>query len=218
MKFTFLTLFPNFITPYFEDSILKRAIEAKKIKIEALNIRDYSKNRHKKVDDTPYGGGSGMVMSCQPVYDAIQAAKRKNRGAKVIMMSPAGKRFTQKEAQRLSSEKGLIFVCGRYEGIDQRVIDLCVDEELSLGDFVLTGGELPALSMADSIGRLLPGVLGDAHSAIEESFSDELEGQLEYPQYTKPEVFKKKHVPEILLSGNHAAIAKWRKENRRSCP
>jgi tRNA (guanine37-N1)-methyltransferase len=218
MRFDFLSLFPHFILPYFEDSILKRAIEKNLIQVQVTNIRDFSENRHKKVDDTPYGGGSGMVMSCQPLYDAIQSVKKKARNSRVIYLSPAGKRFTQKDAERLSHEKGLILVCGRYEGIDQRIIDLLIDEELSIGDFVLTGGELPALSIVDSVARLLPGVLGDAHSAVEESFSDHLDGMIEYPHYTKPELFKRKRVPEVLLSGNHAAIEKWRKENRRQAP
>jgi tRNA (guanine37-N1)-methyltransferase len=215
MRFDILTLFPSLVQPYFEDSILKRAIAAKKIKVVVHNIRDYSTERHHKVDDTPYGGGAGMVMACQPLYDAIKAVKKLNKGP-VLYMSPCGTRFTQKKAVSLAkSKKGIILLCGRYEGIDQRIIDTLVDEEISLGDFVLTGGELPALSIVDAVARLLPGVLGDNESANEESFSEALEGLLEYPHYTKPEVFKKKKVPAILLSGNHSAIKKWRMENRR---
>lgn len=217
MRFDILTLFPGLVQPYFEDSILKRAIAAKKIKVTVHNIRDYSTERHHKVDDTPYGGGAGMVMACQPLYDAIKAVKKLNKGP-VLYMSPCGKRFTQTKAEELSkkySKKGLILLCGRYEGIDQRVIDLLVDEEISIGDFVLTGGELPALTVVDAVARLLPGVLGDNESANEESFSTALEGMLEYPHYTKPETFKRKKVPPVLLSGNHAAIKKWRMAERR---
>jgi tRNA (guanine37-N1)-methyltransferase len=218
MRFDILTLFPGLVQPYFEDSILKRAIAAKKIEVVVHNIRDYSTERHHKVDDTPYGGGAGMVMACQPLYDAIKAAKKLNKGP-VLYMSPCGKRFTQTKAEELSkkySKKGLILLCGRYEGIDQRVIDLLVDEEISVGDFVLTGGELPALTIVDAVARLLPGVLGDNESANEESFSTALEGMLEYPHYTKPETFKRKKVPPVLLSGNHAAIKKWRMSERRN--
>ncbi len=223
MRFDILTLFPNLVAPYFTDSILKRAIESGKIEIGIHNIRDYSTSRHKKVDDTPYGGGSGMLMACQPLYDAIKSVKKLNTGP-VIYMSPVGQRFNQKKAlewmkiglkQRKNSKKGLILLCGRYEGIDQRIIDLLVDEEVSLGDFVLTGGELAALTMIDAVARLLPGVLGDENSIHEESFGEALEGMLEYPHYTKPEIFKGKKVPAVLTSGNHALIAKWRKEQRR---
>lgn len=217
MRFDILTLFPKLVLPYFEDSILKRAIAAKKITVAAHDIREYSAERHHKVDDSPYGGGPGMVMVCQPLYDAIKAVKKLNKGP-VIYMNPSGARFTQKKAAALAqkySKKGLILLCGRYEGIDQRVIDLLVDEEISIGDFVLTGGELPAVTIVDAVARLLPGVLGDDSSASEESFSDTLEGMIEYPQYTKPEVFKRKKVPPVLLSGHHAAIKKWRMENRR---
>lgn len=223
MRFDILTLFPDLVLPYFKDSILKRAVEAGKITVAVHNIRDYSTARHKKVDDTPYGGGSGMLMACQPLFDAIKAVKKLNTGP-VVYMSPVGQRFTQKKAlkwakiglnQRKNSKKGLIFVCGRYEGIDERIIELLIDEEISLGDFVLTGGELPALTMVDAVARLLPGVLGDDNSAHEESFSDALEGMLEYPHYTKPETFKGKSVPPILLSGNHAEIKKWRTAHRR---
>ncbi|QQR55545.1 tRNA (guanosine(37)-N1)-methyltransferase TrmD [Candidatus Peregrinibacteria bacterium] len=223
MRFDILTLFPKLVQPYFEDSILKRAIEAGHITVAVHNIRDYSKERHHKVDDTPYGGGSGMLMACQPLYDAIKAIKKLNTGP-VLYMSPVGQRFTQKKALELAesglaarknSKKGLILLCGRYEGIDERIIELLVDEEISIGDFVLTGGELPALTIVDAVARLLPGVLGDEQSAHEESFSDALEGMLEYPHYTKPESFKGKKVPPVLLSGNHAEIAKWRRAHRR---
>lgn len=218
MRFDILTLFPSLVLPYFEDSILKRAIEAGHIMVAVHDIRDYSTDKHKKTDDTPYGGGAGMVMACQPLFDAIQAAKRKNKGP-VVYLSPGGKRLTQKKVELLAtlpkSKKGLILLCGRYEGIDQRVIDTLVDEELSIGDYVLTGGELGALVLVDAVSRLLPGVLGAHESAKEESFSEALEGMLEYPHYTKPELYKKQRVPEVLLSGNHAAIQKWRMSHRR---
>jgi len=215
MRFDILTLFPSLVLPYFEDSILARAIKSKKISVHVHNIRDFSKDKHKKVDDTPYGGGDGMVMACQALYDAIKAVKKLNKGP-VIYMSPAGKTFNQKKAESLSKKKGVILLCGRYEGIDQRIIDLLIDEEISLGEFVLTGGELPALCIVDAVARLIPGVLGGKESAKEESFSDTLEGMIEYPHYTKPELFKKKSVPGILLSGDHAKIKAWRMENRRN--
>lgn len=209
MRFDILTLFPSLVLPYFEDSILKRAVTDKKISVHVHNIRDFSKERHKKVDDTPYGGGAGMVMSCQPLFDAIKAAKKKNKGP-VIYLSPVGKRFTQEKAEELAELKGMILLCGRYEGIDQRVIDELVDEEISVGDFVLTGGELPALCVVDAVSRLLPGVLGDDESSEEESFSAATGRMLEYPHYTKPAVYEGLEVPEVLLSGNHGEIARWR--------
>jgi tRNA (guanine37-N1)-methyltransferase len=210
MRFDILTLFPSLVLPYFEDSILKRAIESKKITVQVHDIREYSKDKHKKVDDTPYGGGAGMVMTCQPLFDALKAVKRKNKGP-VIYLSPVGKRFTQEKAEELVQLKGIILLCGRYEGIDQRVIDSLVDEEISIGDFVLTGGELPALCMVDAVSRLLPGVLGAEESNQEESFSASTGRMLEYPHYTKPAIYEGLEVPEVLLSGNHAEIAKWRK-------
>lgn len=209
MRFDILTLFPSLVLPYFEDSILKRAVADKKISVHVHNIRDYSKERHKKVDDTPYGGGAGMVMSCQPLFDAIKAAKKKNKGP-IIYLSPVGKRFTQEKAEELAELDEMILLCGRYEGIDQRVIDELVDEEISVGDFVLTGGELPALCVVDAVSRLLPGVLGDDESSEEESFSAATGRMLEYPHYTKPAVYEGLVVPDVLLSGNHGEIARWR--------
>lgn len=210
MRFDILTLFPSLVLPYFEDSILKRAIKNKKITVEVHDIRNYSKNKHKKVDDTPYGGGAGMVMSCQPLFDAIKAVRRKNKGP-VIYLSPGGQRFNQEKAEKLAELKGIILLCGRYEGIDQRVVEEAVDEEISLGDFVVTGGELPALCVVDAVARLIPGVLGAEESTQEESFSPTMERMLEYPHYTKPAVYKKLKVPGVLLSGNHAEITQWRK-------
>lgn len=212
MRIDVLTLFPNLVLPYFEDSILKRALEEGLLSIHVHNIRDYSENKHKKVDDTPYGGGAGMVMSCQPLFTALRAIKKENSGP-VYTLSPRGETFSQKKAEKLAKSGGFILLCGRYEGIDQRVIDELVDEEISIGDYVLTGGEVAALVIIDTVSRLIPGVLGSEESAEEESFSDALEGKKEYPHYTKPELFEGKAVPKVLLSGNHAQIQKWRREH-----
>lgn len=213
MRFDLLTIFPNIFESYLNESIIKRAIKEKKITIKIHDIRQYSKDRHHKVDDTPYGGGPGMVIAPQPVFDCIKAVKKKNKGP-VIYLSPKGKLLTQPRAEKLfktaSRFKGLILLCGRYEGIDQRIIDLIVDEELSIGKYVLTGGELPAMVIIDVLSRFIPGVLGDKTSTEEESFSKTLKGKKEYPHYTKPPLFKKLAVPKVLLSGNHAAIKKWR--------
>ncbi len=214
MRFDILTLFPNLVLPYFEDSILKRAIESRAIEIHVHDIREWSKDKHKKVDDTPYGGGAGMLMTCQPLFDAIKAVKKLNKGP-VIYMSPAGKRLKQITAEKLSKKKSVILLCGRYEGIDQRVIDSMVDEEISLGDFVLTGGELAACAIVDAISRLIPGVLGADESSEEESFGKALERKKEYPHYTKPAVYEGMKVPDVLISGDHEKIKKWRMKNRK---
>ena len=205
MKFDVLTLFPEMFN-CLNESILGRAIEKDLININLINIRDFSKDKHKKVDDTPYGGGAGMVIKPDVVYDAYQSVKDEN--AKVIYMSPQGKVLNQEKVKSLSKEQHLILLCGHYEGIDQRVLDKIVDEEISIGDYVLTGGEIPAMVLIDSVSRYVEGVL-KADSIKEESFSD---GLLEYPQYTRPEIFEGEKVPEILLSGNHQEIDKWRKE------
>ena len=205
MQFDVLTLFPEMFEPI-KQSILGKAIENEKIKLKLVNIRDFSKDKHKKVDDTPYGGGAGMVMKPDVVYDAYKSVYEEN--AKVIYLSPQGKTLNQKKVEELSKEKHLILLCGHYEGIDQRVIDKIIDEEISIGDYVLTGGEIPAMVLIDSVSRYIDGVLNQ-ESIKEESFS---EGLLEYPQYTRPEVFEGEKVPEILLSGHHENIEKWRKE------
>ena len=205
MKFDVLTLFPEMFSSL-EQSIIGRAVENEKISVNLINIRDFSTDKHKKVDDTPYGGGAGMVMMPDVVDRAYNSIKDKN--AKVIYMSPQGKTLDQKKVEELSKEEHLVILCGHYEGIDQRVIDKIVDEEISIGDYVLTGGELPAMVLIDSVSRYVEGVLKE-ESIKEESFS---EGLLEYPQYTRPENFDGVKVPEILLSGNHQEIAKWRKE------
>ncbi len=205
MKFDVLTLFPEMFDTL-NQSIIGKAKEKQLIDINLINIRDFSKDKHKKVDDTPYGGGAGMVIKPDVVYDAYNSIENKN--AKVIYMSPQGNILNQKKIEDLSKQKHLIILCGHYEGIDQRVLDKIVDEEISIGDYVLTGGELPAMVLIDSISRYIEGVINQ-ESIQEESFSN---GLLEYPQYTRPEVFEGEKVPEILLSGHHKNIEKWRKD------
>lgn len=205
MKFDVLTLFPEMFNSL-NESIIGRAIEKDLININLVNIRDFSKDKHKNVDDTPYGGGAGMVIRPDVVYEAYNSVKAD--GAKVIYMSPQGKVLDQKKVVELSKEKHLILLCGHYEGIDQRVLDEIVDEEISIGDYVLTGGELPAMVLIDSVSRYVEGVISE-DSTSEESFSNNM---LEYPQYTRPEVFNGVKVPEVLLSGHHENIRKWRNE------
>ena len=205
MKFDILTLFPEMFE-ILNQSIIGKAIEKDLINIKVTNIRDFSKDKHKKVDDTPYGGGAGMIMKPDVVYDAYKSVKDKN--AKVIYMSPQGKTLNQKKVEELAKESHLIILCGHYEGIDQRVLDKIVDEEISIGDYVLTGGEIPAMVLIDSVSRYVEGVI-KKDSIKEESFSN---GLLEYPQYTRPEVFEGIKVPDVLLSGHHENIEKWRKE------
>ena len=205
MKFNVLTLFPEMFD-CLEHSIVGRAKQSGKVYINLINIRDFSKSKHKKVDDTPYGGGAGMVIMPNVVYDAYSSIKNKN--AKVIYVSPQGKLLTQSKVTSLAKEEELTILCGHYEGIDERVLTEIVDEEISIGDYVLTGGELPAMVLIDAVSRYVDGVLKE-DSIKEESFSNNL---LEYPQYTRPEVFMDMKVPEILLSGHHKNIDKWRKE------
>ena len=205
MKYSVLTLFPEMFK-IIETSIIGKAIEKDLINIDLINIRDFSKDKHKKVDDTPYGGGAGMVIRPDVVYDAYKSIKDEN--ATVIHLSPKGKVLNQDLVKTLSKKEHIILLCGHYEGIDQRVIDEIVDEEISIGDYVLTGGELPALVLIDSVSRYIEGVLS-RESITEESFTDNM---LEYPQYTRPEIFHGVRVPEVLTSGNHQNIEKWRKE------
>ena len=205
MKFDVLTLFPEMFEPV-KQSIIGRAVENKLIDINLINIRDFSKEKHKKVDDTPYGGGAGMVIMPDVVYDAYKSLN--DEKAKVIYMSPQGKVLNQKMVEELSKQEHLILLCGHYEGIDQRVIDKIVDEEISIGDYVLTGGEIPAMVLMDSVCRYVEGVI-KKDSISEESFS---QGLLEYPQYTRPEVFMGEKVPDVLLSGHHENIRKWRRK------
>ncbi len=203
MKFNILTLFPEMFT-VLESSILGRAKSEGKIEINLINIRDFSKNKHKKVDDTPYGGGAGMVIRPDVVFDAYNSIESKK--AKVIYLSPQGKTLTQKKVKELSLENEITLLCGHYEGIDERVLEKIVDEEISIGDYVLTGGELPAMVLIDAVSRYVDGVLSKG-SVLEETFSNDL---LEYPQYTRPEIFMNMKVPEVLLSGHHKNIEEWR--------
>ena len=210
MKFYILTLFPEMIEDALNTSILGRAKKAGSISFEAINIRDYTLDRHKKVDDYPYGGGAGMVMQAQPIYDAYQAVCQK-AGHKVhcIYLTPQGKLFNQTDAKELALKEDICLLCGHYEGIDERVLEEIVDEYYSIGDYVLTGGELPSLVMIDAISRMVPGVLTNAESGEDESLENNL---LEYPQYSRPEVWNERRVPPILLSGDHAKVDAWRKE------
>lgn len=212
MNFHILTLFPDMVMDGLNTSIIGRAIEAGLLSIEAINIRDYANNKHMKVDDYPYGGGAGMLMQAEPVYGAYQAVIERIQAQKkprVVYLTPQGPTFTQRMAEEYAKEEDLILLCGHYEGIDERVLEEIVTDYVSIGDYVLTGGELPAMVMIDAISRLVPGVLSNEVSAEFESFQDDL---LEYPQYSRPEEWHGKKVPEVLLSGHHANIAKWRQE------
>ncbi len=210
MQITVLTLFPEMIMQNAGVSILGRALSSGLIRINAVNIRDYANNKHGKVDDYPYGGGAGMVMQAEPVYRAYEAVtKDLNRKPRVIYLDPKGRTFDQKMAHELAAEEELIFLCGHYEGVDERVLNEIVDDHVSIGDYVLTGGELPAMVMIDAIARLLPGVLHNGESAQSETFENCL---LEYPQYSRPEVWHGESVPEVLLSGHHENVEKWRHE------
>lgn len=212
MRFDILTLFPAMVESVLSESIIGRAQKNGILEVHAHNIRDYSENKHRRVDDTPYGGGRGMLMAAPPVWNcwqAVQASATAGEKVRTIYLSPRGKTFSQKDAQRLAEYDRLILLCGHYEGIDQRAVDAVADEEISIGDYVLTGGELPACILADSVGRLIDGVLPEAECHEKESFEKEL---LEYPQYTRPEVFRGERVPDVLLSGHHENIDKWRLE------
>ena len=210
MNFHVLTLFPEMIMNGLETSILGRAAAKGIVSFEAVNIRDYTLERHGKVDDYPYGGGAGMVMQAEPIYRAYEALVEKiGKKPRVIYMTPQGKTFNQNIAEDLAKKEDLVFLCGHYEGVDERVLEMIATDYLSAGDYVLTGGELPAMMMIDCISRLVPGVLNNNVSAEFETFHDNL---LEYPQYTRPEVFMGKKVPDILLSGHHANVEKWRRE------
>lgn len=240
IKFDIITIFPDIFTSYFKESIIKRAQNKKLVKIDIHNLRDFTNDKHKTVDDKPYGGGPGMVLKIEPIYKAVQFLKSKKRTPKripkslqatgipaqrglgrIILFSAKGKKFTQREAKRLSKYKQLILICGRYEGVDERVAKYIADEEISIGDYILTGGELPAMVVADAITRLIPGVIA-LESLKEESFSLEdikqaKETKYEYPQYTRPEIFNPKRglkwkVPEMLLSGDHKKIKEWREK------
>jgi tRNA (guanine37-N1)-methyltransferase len=215
MKISLLTLFPDMFQGPFSHSIIKRASEKKAITIEFINIRDFGIGKHKMVDDTPYGGGAGMLMRVDVLDAAIQQAKcKKNCKERVILLDATGATFTQKKANTLAEYDHLILICAHYEGVDERIRDF-IDEEISIGDYVLTGGEIPAMVIIDAVARLIPGVLGKEESSMFESFQtyeNQKQQLLEYPQYTKPAVYKNKEVPQILLSGHHANIQKWREE------
>lgn len=219
MKIDVITIFPQMFRGPLDESILKRAQDKSLVNIHIHDLRQWAADKHKSVDNSPYGGGPGMVMMVEPLYKAVHQLKVKSEKCKVVLMTPQGVPFKQKRAQELSSFDHLIFICGHYEGVDERVREHLIDEEISVGDYVLTGGELPAMVVIDSVVRLIPGVLGKEASLDEESFtkqrtvnSKQLTTLLEYPHYTRPEEFKGKKVPEVLLSGNHAEIDKWRKE------
>lgn len=209
MRIEILTTFPGMIEGVVGESILGRARERGIVEISAVNLRDFTEDRHKTTDDAPYGGGPGMVMKCEPVFRAVEALTSRAMGKpRVILMTPQGRRFDQKIAEELAAESHLVLLCGRYEGVDERIREHLVDDEISIGDYVLTGGELAALVVADAVARLVPGVLGAEESSVSESFSS---GLLEYPQYTRPADFRGHVLPEVLLSGHHAEIEKWRR-------
>jgi len=212
-KFQVITLFPEMFTGVFEHSMMWKAQKDSKVELTTINLREFGMGKRRTVDDTPYGGGDGMLLMVEPLWKAVEYAKQQDPGAKVLIMTPRGMRWKQSIAQKYSeSPHGYIFICGRYEGYDERIMAL-VDEEVSVGDYVLTGGELPAMTIIDSIVRLIPGVLGGETSAVIESFSD---GEtLEFPQYTRPVEWQGMQVPEVLLSGNHGEIAKWRAKQSR---
>ena len=210
MKVCILTLFPELFTPFWEHGIIRRAVQGKKLDPLTINIRDHAKGRHRVTDDRPYGGGCGMVMKPEPLAAALVEAKKCMPQATTLLLSPQGRPFDQALAQSLAAVDALILVCGRYEGVDERFIDRHVDAEISIGDFVLTGGELGAMVVVDAVMRLIPGVLGNEDSAESDTFSD---GLVEYAHYTRPPVFDDQGVPDVLLSGNHREIDRWRREN-----
>jgi len=227
MTFHIITIFPKIFDSYFSESILKRAREKKLVDIKIHNLRDYTADKHKTVDDTPYGGGAGMVLKIEPILECLKAINfqfsifnfqkilkskiNKSKKTRVILFSAKGKRYTQADAKRLKKYENIVMICGRYEGVDERVAKYLVDEEISIGDFVMTGGEIPAMAVVDSITRLVPDALGNAQSPKNESFSKK--NYLEHSQYTKPAEYNKWKVPEVLLGGNHGEIDKWRKKN-----
>ena len=210
MKIDVLTLFPGMFPGPLDESIIKRACESGRLRLGIRDLRDYTHDRHRKVDDRPFGGGPGMLMTPEPLFEAVEALRGEK--TRVILTSPAGRPFRQEIARELAGEEHLLLVCGSYEGFDERVRECLADDELSIGDYVLTNGALPAMVIIDAVTRLLPGVLGDDESSVDESFSD---GLLEYPQYTRPAEFRGMSVPEVLLSGDHAAIERWRREQAR---
>jgi tRNA (guanine37-N1)-methyltransferase len=211
MRFDIITIFPELFTAALECGIIRRAVQSGLAEIRMVNLRDFTKDRHRSVDDRPYGGGEGMVFMPGPLYEAIEFCRGPERDAnsQVVLLTPQGKTWSQNLAEEFVTIPHLLLICGRYEGVDQRVIDSLVDREISIGDFILTGGEIPAMVVLDSVVRLIPGVLGCSDSAVNESFSS---GLLDFPQYTRPAEYRGQAVPDVLLSGDHARIEKWRKE------
>lgn len=213
VRFDVLTLFPGLFDGFLGESILNRAIAAGLVEIHRWNIRDWAEGKHKQVDDRPFGGGPGMVLMAPPVVTAVEAVRKEGDPAgRLLVMTPRGRRLDQDWVRELAGEPRLILLCGRYEGFDERIFETLNPEPLSIGDYVLSGGEVPAMVVIEAVMRLIPGALGDEESAIDESFGPD--GGLEYPQYTRPRIFQGREVPEILLSGNHAAIARWRRDHR----
>ena len=210
MHFTVLTIFPEMFDAFWAHGIIRRAIDHKKIFPSVIPTRDYAKDRHQMTDDRPYGGGSGMVMKPEPLAGAIRAAQKKALSAKTILLTPQGRRFNQQMAQKLAASSALILVCGRYEGVDERVSDAFIDYEISIGDYVMTGGELAAMVIIDAVTRLIPGTLGNEDSAQKDSFSDDL---LEHAHYTRPRNFEGSEIPDVLISGHHREIEQWRLES-----
>lgn len=214
MEFHILSLFPDFFQTPFKTSLLGKGIEKNLLHIFTYQLRDFAEGKHQIVDDRPFGGGAGMILKPEPLFKALEHIKKKApKKSPVIYFTPRGRKLSQKQVERFSQYQSIILLCGRYEGIDQRVIDTFVDYEISLGDYVLSGGEIPALAFIDSISRYIPGILGNEVSVQEESFSEKLEGKREYPLYTQPRIFKGLPVPDVLLSGNHQAIEEWKKQN-----
>ncbi len=216
MKIDFATIFPEFITPYLNGAMMQRAQDAGAVNFGVHDIRDFSTDKHKRVDDTPYGGGAGMVMQVEPIYKTVEhiISEDNKKKRRTILLSAKGNQYTQRDAERLKEYEQIVLICGRYEGVDDRVAEHIADEEMAIGEYVLTGGELGAMVIADSVVRLLPKVLGNVESAIHESYS--VDGYKEYPQYTKPEEFNGWRVPEVLLSGHHKNIARWREQQSKN--
>jgi len=210
MDFTVLTIFPNMIQPFLEHGIIRQAIKRNQISVSTIDVRSFAKGKQKVTDDKPYGGGSGMVMKPEPLAGAITSAKIKTPESKTILLSPQGKPFNQKLARKLADTGGLIFICGRYEGVDERISSSLIDDEISIGDYVMTGGELAAMIIIDAVTRFIPGILGGENSAEKDSFEN---GLLEHAHFTRPRVFEGDEVPEVLLSGNHGEIENWRLES-----
>jgi len=209
LKIGIVTIFPNIFKPILNESIIKRAQEKGKVKFEIFDLRDYTDDPHRKVDDRPFGGGPGMVIRPEPVFNVMEEIKKNSLKVRTILLTPQGVKFNQRIARRLSKERYIVLICGRYEGIDERIREALIDEEISIGDYILTGGEVPALVLIEAIIRLIPGVLGDEESATLDSFEN---GLLEYPQYTRPANYKGMKVPDVLLSGNHKLIQQWRRK------